>query len=71
MLPDLARIGLVPITPEDAGRALDAFEHSGQETGHPARLHRGDCFAYAVAQNHGVPLLYKGEDFARTDLGSQ
>jgi ribonuclease VapC len=30
----------------------------------------GDGFAYAVAQNHGVPLLYKGEDFALTDLGS-
>jgi ribonuclease VapC len=29
----------------------------------------GDGFAYAVAQNHGVPLLYKGADFAFTDLG--
>ncbi|MBA9069616.1 MAG: type II toxin-antitoxin system VapC family toxin [Methylorubrum extorquens] len=29
----------------------------------------GDGFAYAVAQNHGVPLLYKGADFALTDLG--
>lgn len=70
MLLDLARIGLVPITPEDGDRALAAFEHYGKGTGHPARLNMGDCFAYAVAQGHGVPLLYKGEDFALTDLGS-
>ncbi|WP_411902536.1 type II toxin-antitoxin system VapC family toxin [Methylorubrum thiocyanatum] len=70
MLLDLARIGLVPITPEDGDRALAAFERYGKGTGHPARLNMGDCFAYAVAQGHGVPLLYKGEDFALTDLGS-
>ncbi|GJE79179.1 type II toxin-antitoxin system VapC family toxin [Methylorubrum thiocyanatum] len=69
MLLDLARIGLVPITPEDGDRALAAFERYGKGTGHPARLNMGDCFAYAVAQGHGVPLLYKGEDFALTDLG--
>lgn len=71
MLLDLARIGLVPITAEDADRALDAFERYGKGTGHPARLNMGDCFAYAVARSHRVPLLYKGEDFALTDLGSQ
>lgn len=71
MLLDLARIRLVPITTDDGGRALDAFARYGKETGHPARLNMGDCFAYAVARNHGVPLLYKGEDFALTDLGGQ
>jgi ribonuclease VapC len=71
MLLDLARIGLVPITTEDADRALAVFERYGKGTGHPARLNMGDCFAYAVARNHGVPLLYKGEDFALTDLGAQ
>lgn len=71
MLLDLARIRLVPITTDDAGRALDAFARYGKGTGHPARLNMGDCFAYAVARNHGVPLLYKGEDFALTDLGGQ
>lgn len=35
---------------------------------HPARLNMGDCFAYACAKVHGVPLLYKGEDFAMTDI---
>lgn len=71
MLLDLAQIRLVPITTDDAGRALDAFARYGKGTGHPARLNMGDCFAYAVARNHGVPLLYKGEDFALTDLGGQ
>ncbi|GAA0272339.1 Ribonuclease VapC42 [Methylorubrum aminovorans] len=71
MLLDLARIRLVPITTDDAGRALDAFARYGKGTGHLARLNMGDCFAYAVARNHGVPLLYKGEDFALTDLGGQ
>jgi len=68
MLLDLARIDVVPIGPEDADRALDAFERYGKGTGHPARLNMGDCFAYAVAQHHAVPLLNKGEDFALTDL---
>ncbi|MFF8801883.1 MULTISPECIES: type II toxin-antitoxin system VapC family toxin [unclassified Methylobacterium] len=71
MLLDLARIGLVPITPEDADRALDAFARYGKGTGHPARLNMGDCLAYAVARSHGMPLLYKGEDFALTDLGTR
>lgn len=35
---------------------------------HPAALNMGDCFAYACAQAHRARLLYKGEDFARTDL---
>ncbi|MBK3402459.1 type II toxin-antitoxin system VapC family toxin [Methylorubrum populi] len=69
MLLDLARISLVPITPDDAERALDAFGRYDKGTGHPARLNMGDGFAYAAAQGHGVPLLYEGEDFALTDLG--
>jgi ribonuclease VapC len=35
---------------------------------HPARLNLGDCFAYALARESGRPLLYKGGDFARTDI---
>lgn len=37
---------------------------------HPARLNFGDCFAYALAKQTGEPLLFKGEDFARTDIVS-
>jgi ribonuclease VapC len=35
---------------------------------HPARLNMSDCFSYACAKVHGVPLLYKGEDFSLTDI---
>ncbi len=35
---------------------------------HPARLNFGDCFAYALARVSDEPLLYKGDDFAKTDL---
>lgn len=55
---------------DDAGRAaVDAFERYGKGRGHPAQLNMGDCFAYALARLSGVALLYKGDDFARTDLG--
>ncbi len=37
-------------------------------TGHPARLNFGDCLSYAVARKHHAPLLFKGEDFAHTDV---
>ena len=48
--------------------ALGAFDRFGKGSGHPARLNLGDCFAYAMAKQHGVPLLYKGDDFSQTDL---
>jgi ribonuclease VapC len=63
-----AQIEVVPIT-DDIGRAaLDAFDRYGKGRGHPAQLNMGDCFAYGAARVLGVPLLYKGDDFARTDL---
>lgn len=40
----------------------------GKVAGHPAQLNMGDCLSYAAAKASGLPLLYKGEDFARTDL---
>jgi ribonuclease VapC len=48
--------------------AIDAHARYGKGSGHPARLNLGDCFAYAMAKRHGVPLLYKGDDFSQTDL---
>ena len=59
---------LVDITPEIGHLAPAAFERYGKGRGHPAQLNMGDCFAYACAQSLNVPLLYKGDDFARTDL---
>lgn len=40
----------------------------GKGSGHPARLNFGDCFSYAIAKQAGLQLLYKGDDFASTDL---
>ncbi len=58
----------VAITPEIGRAALDAAARFGKLAGHPARLNMGDCFAYACTRSLGAALLYKGEDFAETDL---
>jgi ribonuclease VapC len=50
--------------------AADAFDRYGKGRGHPAKLNFGDCMAYAVAAHHDVPLLFKGSDFALTDIRS-
>jgi len=50
--------------------AVEAFEKFGKGRGHPAKLNFGDCMAHAVARHYEVPLLYKGDDFARTDIPS-
>jgi len=65
-----AGIRTVSITEGDAATALDAFSRYGKGQGHPAQLNLGDCFAYAVAKNHGAHLLFKGNDFSRTDIRS-
>lgn len=51
------------------GPALDAFLRYGKGR-HPARLNLADCFAYALAKALDAPLLYKGDDFAQTDIRS-
>lgn len=61
------RTSVVPIGPEEARAALDAHARFGKGR-HPAGLNLGDCFAYACARTHGAVLLYKGGDFALTDL---
>jgi ribonuclease VapC len=47
--------------------AADAFLRFGKGR-HPARLNCGDCASYALAKKYDVPLLFKGGDFARTDI---
>lgn len=64
----IANIETVPITREIGDLALLAFEKYGKGRGHKAQLNMGDCFAYACAKSLDVPLLYKGDDFAKTDL---
>jgi ribonuclease VapC len=58
---------LVPIDASEQALALEAHARFGKGV-HRAQLNLGDCFAYACAKVHGVPLLYKGEDFALTDI---
>lgn len=58
---------LVEITAEIGEAALAAFRRFGKGR-HKADLNMGDCFAYACAQVHGMPLLYKGNDFVHTDI---
>ena len=62
-----AAIELVPITVEQARAARRAWRRFGRGN-HPASLNFGDCFSYALAEATGEPLLYKGEDFALTDI---
>ncbi|MFT4253406.1 MAG: type II toxin-antitoxin system VapC family toxin [Caulobacter sp.] len=60
-------IEIVMADAEQTRLAIDAFIRFGRRT--PAGLNLGDCFAYALARTHGDgALLYKGDDFARTDL---
>lgn len=63
-----AGITIEPVTVEQAAIAHDAYRRYGRGTGHPARLNFGDCFAYALAKATGEPLLFKGDDFSRTDI---
>ena len=60
-------IGVAEIGSAEAAEALDAHRRYGKGR-HPARLNMGDCFSYACAKLRGMPLLYKGADFAQTDL---
>lgn len=59
---------VVPFSREMADVASRAFAAFGRASGHPARLNFGDCMAYAVSVVLRAPLLFKGGDFARTDV---
>jgi ribonuclease VapC len=65
------RVGIViePVTAEQAHLARQAFHDFGKGR-HPAGLNFGDCFAYALAKHTGEPLLFKGNDFKKTDIVS-
>jgi ribonuclease VapC len=58
-------IEIVPFTPEMLPRAIAARERYGRGR---KGLNMGDCLSYAAAKHLGLTLLYKGEDFARTDV---
>jgi ribonuclease VapC len=65
----LAGAEVVPVSAEQAEVACEAFRRYGKGR-HPANLNFGDVFAYALAKTSGEPLLFKGDDFSRTDLPS-
>ena len=62
-------IEIVPVSQDQANLARSAFRTFGKGR-HPARLNFGDCFSYALSKTVNEPLLYKGEDFRKTDLRS-
>ena len=64
---DSTGIELVPVTEDHLAAARRAWRRFGKGR-HPAALNFGDCFAYALADVTREPLLFKGEDFARTDV---
>ena len=58
---------VVSVTPHHADLAIEAFRRYGKGR-HPAGLNIGDCFSYALAMASEQPLLFKGSDFAKTDV---
>jgi len=65
-----AQIVIEPVTETQAELAREAYRDFGKGSGHAAKLNFGDCFAYALARTTGEPLLFKGRDFAHTDIVS-
>src|SRR5262249_50621538 len=71
LLDDLMRLPLFEwVAPAalEAAAASAAFIAFGKGSGHPAALNFGDLFGYALAKVRALPLLYKGKDFAKTDI---
>ena len=62
-----AAIAVVPLDEEQVSEARRAWRRFGRGR-HAAALNFGDLFAYALARTSGEPLLFKGDDFARTDV---
>lgn len=63
----LAEIEVMPIPAEARREAISAHARFGKGR-HAAALNFGDCFAYACARHARAPILYKGDDFSRTDI---
>lgn len=63
-------IEIVPFTATQAQLAREAFKRYGKGRQSKARLSYGDCFVYALAKELGAPVLFKGNDFAQTDIAT-
>ena len=62
-------VATVPLDEAQARAAIAAWRRFGKGR-HSAGLNFGDCFSYALAKTEGAPLLFKGDDFAQTDIAS-
>jgi len=62
-----AELSIVPFDADQAAIALDAYLRYGKGY-HQAALNFGDCFSYALSRKTAEPLLFKGNDFAQTDV---
>ncbi|MBK7974087.1 MAG: type II toxin-antitoxin system VapC family toxin [Deltaproteobacteria bacterium] len=67
LLIQVAELEVVPVDSAQVAAARQAFRRFGKGR-HPPGLNFGDCFAYALAVTTGEPLLFKGSDFAATDV---
>lgn len=65
-----ARAEVIPVDLSQLSAARLGHDRYGRGSGSPARLNFGDCFAYALAKTTREPLLFKGDDFTRTDVTS-
>ncbi len=63
-----AEVEVVNVTRRTADIAFAAFRQFGKGAGHPGVLNFGDCFSFALARELELPLLFKGNDFSRTDI---
>ena len=64
-----ASVEIIPLTAAHAAVAREAFRRFGKGQ-HTAGLNLGDCFSYALARALDEPLLFVGDDFARTDVAA-
>ncbi len=60
----------IPILADIGRLAIETAATYGKAVGHPADLNFGDCFVYACAKTYRAPLLFKGDDFTKTDIPS-
>lgn len=71
MLDEVMAAFAIEVPPDDkalARLARDAYLKFGKGRGHPAQLNICDCFSYALAKSLDAPLLFKGDDFSKTDV---
>lgn len=65
-----ATIEVLPISDAISRAAVEAYARFGKGQGHPAQLNFADCLSYACAITLDAPILFKGNDFSKTDLTS-